>query len=126
MAPALPVVDRVNRIVGILTLADFLNAANLDLHEGFEAKLKKLIRWTSTVNSTKPEVVGQIMTRRVRVARAENPLVDLVPLFATTGHHHIPIVDNDNKLVGILTQSDLVAAVFRAEREEMAGAGAST
>ncbi|MFC5605900.1 HPP family protein [Variovorax soli] len=121
---ALPVVDRVNRIVGILTLADFLNAANLDLHEGFEAKLKKLIRWTSTVNSAKPEVVGQIMTRRVRVARAENPLVDLVPLFATTGHHHIPIVDNDNKLVGILTQSDLVAAVFRAEREEMAAAAA--
>ena len=120
---ALPVVDRVNRIVGILTLADFLNAANLDLHEGFEAKLKKLIRWTSTVNSAKPEVVGQIMTRRVRVARAENPLVDLVPLFGSTGHHHIPIVDEDNRLVGILTQSDLVAAVFRAEQGEMAGAG---
>lgn len=119
---ALPVVDRVNRIVGILTLADFLNAADLDLHEGIEAKIKSLIRWTSTVNSTKPEVVGQIMTRRVRVARADNPLVDLVPLFGSTGHHHIPIVDNDNRLVGILTQSDLVAAVFKAEREEMAEA----
>lgn len=120
---ALPVVDRVNRIVGILTLADFLNSADLDLHEGFECKIKKLIRWTSTVNSSKPEVVGQIMTRRVRVARAENPLVDLVPLFGSTGHHHIPIVDEDNRLVGILTQSDLVAAVFRAEQGEMAGAG---
>lgn len=119
---ALPVVDRVNRIVGILTLADFLNAADLDLHEGIEAKIKSLIRWTSTVNSTKPEVVGQIMTRRVRVARADNPLVDLVPLFGSTGHHHIPIVDNDNRLVGILTQSDLVAAVFRAEREGMSEA----
>jgi len=120
---ALPVVDRVNRIVGILTLADFLNSADLDLHEGFESKIKKLIRWSSTVNSSKPEVVGQIMTRRVRVARAENPLVDLVPLFGSTGHHHIPIVDEDNRLVGILTQSDLVAAVFRAEQGEMAGAG---
>lgn len=119
---ALPVVDRVNRIVGILTLADFLNAADLDLHEGIEAKIKSLIRWTSTVNSTKPEVVGQIMTRRVRVARADNPLVDLVPLFGSTGHHHIPIVDNDNRLVGILTQSDLVAAVFRAEHEGMSEA----
>lgn len=115
---ALPVVDRVNRIVGILTLADFLNAADLDLHEGFEAKLKNLIRWSSTVNSTKPEVVGQIMTRRVRVATADKPLVDLVPLFGSTGHHHIPIVDADQRLVGILTQSDLVAAVFKAERDE--------
>jgi len=114
---ALPVVDRAQRIVGILTLADFLNAADLDLHQGFEAKLKSLIRWSSTVNSNKPEVVGQIMTRRVRVATAEKPLVDLVPLFGSTGHHHIPIVDDDQRLVGILTQSDLVAAVFRAERE---------
>jgi CBS domain-containing membrane protein len=40
-----------------------------------------------------------------------------VPLFGSTGHHHIPIVDADQRLVGILTQSDLVAAVFRAERE---------
>ncbi|MGR4869784.1 HPP family protein [Variovorax sp. LARHSF232] len=114
---ALPVVDRVERVVGILTLADFLNAADLDLHEGFESKLKRLIRWSSTVNSSKPEVVGQIMTRRVRVATADKPLVDLVPLFGSTGHHHIPIVDEDQRLVGILTQSDLVAAVFRAERE---------
>lgn len=115
---ALPVVDRVNRIVGILTLADFLNAADLDLHHGFEAKLKNLIRWSSTVNSAKPEVVGQIMTRRVRVATADKPLVDLVPLFGGTGHHHIPIVDADQRLMGILTQSDLVAAVFRAEGNE--------
>ncbi|SFN12323.1 HPP family protein [Variovorax sp. OV329] len=120
---ALPVVDRVNRIVGILTLADFLNAADLDLHQGFEAKLKNLIRWSSTVNSAKPEVVGQIMTRRVRVAGADKPLVDLVPLFGSTGHHHIPIVDPDQRLVGILTQSDLVAAVFKAEREEAAANG---
>ena len=114
---ALPVVDRVQRVVGILTLADFLNAADLDLHEGFDVRLKKLIRWSSTVSSDKPEVVGQIMTRRVRVAGADKPLVDLVPLFGSTGHHHIPIVDEDQRLVGILTQSDLVTAVFKAERE---------
>jgi len=121
---ALPVVDRVGRIAGIVTLADFLKAADLELHDGFEARLKDLIRWSRTVSSDKPEVVGQIMTRRVRVARADRPLVDLVPLFGSTGHHHVPIVDEDQRLVGILTQSDLVAAVFKAEREGQGQAAA--
>ncbi|MDM0047231.1 HPP family protein [Variovorax dokdonensis] len=114
---ALPVVDRAGRIAGIVTLADFLKAADLDLHEGFDARLKNLIRWTRTVNSSKPDVVGQIMTRRVRVARSDRALVDLVPLFGSTGHHHIPIVDEAQRLVGIMTQSDLVAAVFKAEQD---------
>ncbi|HYP86111.1 HPP family protein [Variovorax sp.] len=122
---ALPVIDRAGRIVGIVTLADFLKAADLDVHDGFESRLKELIRWSRTVHSNKPDVVGQIMTRRVRVARADRPLFELVPLFGSTGHHHLPIVDEDQRLVGVLTQSDLVAAVFKAERDAMAAQGSS-
>jgi CBS domain-containing membrane protein len=32
-------------------------------------------------------------------------------MFSDTGHHHIPIVDDEERLVGIITQSDLVAAL---------------
>ncbi|RZJ02995.1 MAG: CBS domain-containing protein, partial [Rubrivivax sp.] len=35
----------------------------------------------------------------------------LVPLFSATGHHHLPIVGEQARLVGILTQSDLVKAL---------------
>lgn len=111
---ALPVVDRSFRIAGIITLADFLRAAELDIHEGFDEKLKKLVRSTRSMYATKPEVVGQIMTRNVRVARMDRHLVDLVPLFGSSGHHHIPIVGDGERLVGMITQSDLVAALGRA------------
>jgi CBS domain-containing membrane protein len=111
---ALPVVDRSFRIAGIITLADFLRAADLDVYEGFDDKLRKLIRTTRSVYSNKPEVVGQIMTRNVQVAGMQRHLVDLVPLFGTTGHHHIPIIGEGERLVGIITQSDLVAALGRA------------
>jgi len=111
---ALPVVDSAFRIVGILTLADFLRAAELDVYEGFDGKLRALIRSTRSVYSSKPEVVGQIMTRNVRVASQHRHLVDLVPLFGSTGHHHIPIIGEDERLVGMITQSDLVAALGRA------------
>ena len=52
------------------------------------------------------------MTRQVRVAGMQRYLVDLVPLFGGKGHHHIPIVGDDGRLVGIVTQSDMVAALF--------------
>ena len=111
---ALPVVDSVRRVVGIVTLADFMRSADLALHAGWQDKLRALIRPTPSTHSDKPEAVGQIMTRQVRVASADRPIVELVPLFADTGHHHIPVIDEEQRLVGIITQSDLVRALSRA------------
>ncbi|RZL01863.1 MAG: HPP family protein [Rubrivivax sp.] len=111
---ALPVVDKLNRIVGILTLADFMRHAKVDLHEGFGERLRDFIKRTTTMHSDKPEVVGQIMTRQVRVASADRHVVELMPLFSEGGHHHIPIIGEKNRLVGIITQSDFVKALHRA------------
>jgi len=110
---ALPVIDRASRIIGVVTLADFMKGAELDLHDGWAQRLRALIRPTPSTHSDKAEVVGQIMTRQVRVASADRPIGELVPLFAATGHHHIPIIDGSQRLVGIVTQSDLVAALCR-------------
>ncbi len=111
---ALPVVDRARRIVGIVTVADFMRRADLDAHEGLGGRLRALVRRSVSVLSEKPEVVGQIMTREVRVASAQRNLVELVPLFSEGGHHHIPIIDDERRLVGIITQTDLVRALHRA------------
>ena len=108
---ALPVVDRVQRIVGIVTRADFMRAAEGQQREGLAGRLQTLLRPSPTTHSTKPEVVGQIMTRQVRVASGERAIAELVPLFSATGHHHLPIVGEQARLVGILTQSDLVKAL---------------
>lgn len=108
---ALPVVDRAQRVIGILTVADFMRAAEMDRHDGLAERLRRLLTPSPSTHSDKPEVVGQIMTRQVRVASAERPLAELVPLFADGGHHHIPIVGDEARLVGIITQSDLVTAL---------------
>jgi CBS domain-containing membrane protein len=108
---ALPVVDRVDRIVGIVTRADFMRAAEGEQREGWAGRLQTLLKPSPQTHSTKPEVVGQIMTRQVRVASADRPIAELVPLFSATGHHHLPIVGESARLVGILTQSDLVKAL---------------
>jgi CBS domain-containing membrane protein len=113
---ALPVIDRARRIVGIITTADFMRLANLELRDGIGDRLRRLIRTSGTNHSDKPEVVGQIMTRQVRVARASQKVTELVSLFSREGHHHIPVIDANQKLVGIITQSDLVRSLYRAVR----------
>lgn len=107
---ALPVVDADFRVVGIVTLADFMRAAQVQGYEGLDGKLGGLLGTTGP--SGKAPVVGQIMTRQVRVAGLQRYLVDLVPLFGGSGHHHIPIIGEDGRLAGIITQSDMVAALF--------------
>lgn len=108
---SLPVVDRAQRLVGIVTLADFMREAQVDAHANWPQRLRALIRPTLTTHSSKPETVGQIMTRQVRVVSQERPIGDLLPLFATTGHHHVPVIDAERRLVGIITQSDVVRAL---------------
>ncbi|MEO8023116.1 HPP family protein [Polaromonas sp.] len=113
---ALPVVDADFRVLGIVTLADFMRAAELQGkgYQGMDTRLRKLLGAIGV--SGKPPVVGQIMTRQVRVASEQRYLVDLVPLFGGTGHHHIPIIADDGRLTGIITQSDMVAALFESPK----------
>ncbi|MEO7152952.1 MAG: HPP family protein [Burkholderiaceae bacterium] len=110
---ALPVVDHSRHIIGIVTPADFMRTAEIQGGDGFEARLRKLRDWTRRDAARKPERVGEIMTRSVRVTRVDRHLADLVPLFGSSGHHHIPVLAEDDTLAGIITQSDLVAALAR-------------
>jgi CBS domain-containing membrane protein len=116
---ALPVIDRSRRIVGILTMADFLRRVGLDEHSGIGGRWRAFIQRSGSTHSTKPEVVGQIMTRKVQVASSHRHVIELVPIFSGGGHHHIPIIDAENRLVGIITQTDLLRALYRAAQPNM-------
>jgi CBS domain-containing membrane protein len=115
---ALPVVDRARRVIGIVTRGDFMKHANLNVYDGFDAKLRQFIKRTFKTHSEKPEVVGQIMSKRVTTARIDMHIVELVPLMSDFGLHHIPIVNGERRLVGIVTQSDLVSALYRGKLAE--------
>lgn len=112
---ALPVVDRSRRVVGIITMADFMRSAGVDsASHAFGERLRTFLRADGLVHSDKPEVVGQIMSRQVRVTSQDKPVADLLPLFTDAGHHHIPVIDADKRIVGIITQSDFVRALYQA------------
>jgi CBS domain-containing membrane protein len=52
------------------------------------------------------------MTKSVVVMTEETHIVELVPLMSTTGLRQIPIVNKENRLVGIVYQSHLIAALY--------------
>jgi CBS domain-containing membrane protein len=115
---ALPVIDRSRRVVGIITLADFLKHTGVEEHITLAARMKAFVKRVETEYANKPDVVGQIMTRRVQVASAHKSVVELVPIFAESGHHHIPVIDDDLRLVGMITQSDLILALYNQRLRE--------
>jgi CBS domain-containing membrane protein len=110
---ALPVVNRARKVIGIVTLVDFLKHANLEKFGSVNDKLRQLLRPSGNTHSDKPEVVGQIMTKGVQTAGADAHIVELVPLLSSMGKHHVPVVDAEGHLVGMLTQSDLIAGLYR-------------
>jgi CBS domain-containing membrane protein len=111
---ALPVVDRQQHLVGIVTVADFMKQIDMSTHEGAGWNLRSLLRQSRSRKSAL--IVGEIMTRSVRVASDDRLLTDLIPVFSENGHRHIPIIDGQRRLVGIVTQSDLIRALYRAVR----------
>src|SRR3569623_1264620 len=65
-----------------------------------------------------PEVAGQIMRAPVKTAHADAHIVELAPMMSDVGGHHIPIIDEERRLVGIITQSDIIAALYRGRLAE--------
>ncbi|MDK1491831.1 HPP family protein [Sinorhizobium sp. 7-81] len=110
---ALPVVTEKDGLVGIITQTDFMKHSTLTSDGRLQIGLRQRIGNIIGLPTTAPRVVSDIMTRRVQSALPETMIAKLVPPMADMGLHHMPVVDADNRVVGIVTQSDLIAALFQ-------------
>jgi CBS domain-containing membrane protein len=115
----LPVVDRARRVVGIVGQGDFLQHAEL---AGYQTVAERLRRLIGIVGSERglPKTVGEIMTAAVTTVRANEGISRLVPLMSNSGLHHVPVVENDGELLGIVSQSDLLAALYESRLAQAA------
>jgi CBS domain-containing protein/anti-sigma regulatory factor (Ser/Thr protein kinase) len=86
-----PVVEN-DRLVGVISIEDLIRALE-------RCDLSTTVR--------------ERMTTRVQTVRADDTLVGAVKLFAQYGYGRFPVVDADGRLVGILTQGDIVRALLR-------------
>jgi CBS domain-containing membrane protein len=110
---ALPVVDSFKRLLGIVTVADYLRQLDDTTAAGLAVRLQGLLKRSAGLTSEKAEVVGQIMTTKLYCASMDTPLSELVLHLSDLGLHHIPVLDGERRVVGVVTQSDVIAALYK-------------
>nr|WP_234820238.1 MULTISPECIES: CBS domain-containing protein [Sinorhizobium] len=110
---ALPVVTVKDGMVGMITQTDFMKHTTLAADGRLQIGLRERIGNIIGLPAKSPRLVSEIMTTRVQSALPETMIAKLVPPMTDMGLHHMPVVDADNRVVGIVTQSDLIAALFQ-------------
>jgi CBS domain-containing membrane protein len=108
---ALPVTNEKAEVVGIVTQTDFLDKPVWTGGRptiGPRQRLRLMMQGATAPNQT----VRDIMTAPVRTIGPSAPLNDAVVMFAEEGLHYLPIVGENGKLAGILSQSDVLVALL--------------
>jgi len=101
---SLPVVNGDSReLLGIVTLVDLLK--HLRSSPG-RLRLSQLKRSDSAR-------LRSIMTTPVVTVNPDTHMADLVFLLSDRGLHCLPVVDVEHRLIGMITQTDLIAALYR-------------
>jgi len=108
---SLPVISRVRRINGIITVSDFKQEAAQFPGETIEERLKILIKPTSGISSSKAEVVGQLMVSPVITLPEKAHVSEAVSIFTAQGISHVPILNHERRLAGMLSRSDVAHAL---------------
>jgi CBS domain-containing protein len=116
---AIPVIDDENKLVGIVSESDLvLSEEESDLHlphylnimggivfvgsmKGFEERLEKAFATE----------VSELMTADPIVARDYESADRVAKKIADKHHNHLPVVDADGYLVGMVTRADALAAL---------------
>lgn len=91
----LPVVDQQQELVGTLTAGDILAADARSTMPRSDAAVS----------------VAEVMTRHPVMARPYQPLLEAVALMTEHGFKHVPIVDDDGHLAGIVSDRDVRTAI---------------
>jgi len=109
---AMPVIDSAKRVIGIITWNDFFKCIDLNAYDSFQKKFRYFIQRTADVTATKPEAVGLIMTTTVISLVETTHISDLIPLMSSKGIRQIPIINSEQRLIGMVYQANLIAALY--------------
>jgi CBS domain-containing membrane protein len=87
---ALPVVDADGRVDGIVSIVDLFNRDAGDV-----------------------ALVESVMETDVATVYDDTPVAALVELMAERGYRHIPVLDADDRLVGLVSRAELISVLHR-------------
>ncbi|MCG5238626.1 HPP family protein [Azospirillum doebereinerae] len=104
---AVPVLGARRKVVGVVTQADLLTHAMGNRRGGLRRLPHRLFGRRSEARAA--DMMGTGFT----TVSGGTPVTTLVPLMSDGGLHHMPVVDDGGCLIGVVTQTDLVAGLHR-------------
>lgn len=110
----LPVTDTEQQLLGVVSTVDFLKNLQVPHYWGLLRHVNQLLL-KNRHNKQYKRKVAEIMVSNLSVAYEDDHIVALVPMLSDQGLHHIPVLNTQQQLVGIITQSDLIAALFNSK-----------
>ena len=114
----LPVVDSENRVVGIISETDILKKEKyieaqlyINLLQGliFLDDLKKVEKDIKQVAAYK---VGELMSKDIIKVHEDDKFDDVANVMIKKSINRVPVVDDDNKLKGIICRYDIIKALY--------------
>ena len=117
---AAPVVDREQRVVGILTQTDLATRTSgierTELRAVLDGVLtirphRTLLRWHESPHWELGSTVATLMTAPVVTVRPEAPLPTVARILLDHDITQVPVTDADGHIRGMVRQRDIVAAV---------------
>lgn len=110
---ALPVVDKTNRCVGVITKTDIIKlAGHLEFEEPRDSRgdLAALFFGVGLDEITSAKV-EDIMTAHVLSVTEDDSVTAIADKMLKHEVHHLPVCDSQHHLVGVVSSMDLVRAI---------------
>ena len=123
-----PIVDNDNKIMGIVSEGDIMKlievrSPNLNLIlpaplDLIELPVRMEVGYEEIANDVRKAasvLVGEIMTKKVRTIKKDVSISDAATLMDKHKINRLPVVDESNKLIGIVTRGDIIGALVKKE-----------
>ena len=117
--PGVPVVDGSAKLVGIITENDLiLRDEQADLHlphhldiMGGVIYLESMKHFEERIKKAFASKAEDMMTANPNTVAPEAPVEEAAKLIAKHKHNRLPVVDDDGRLVGVVTRLDVLDAI---------------
>jgi CBS domain-containing protein len=118
---ALPVLNKNGEVVGILTDEDLLDRAGLEQHLSIAERLdEKTLQAELNGLRASPLKVADVMTSPAITVRGDEPLSVAAARMAEHRIKRLPVLDEQGKLIGVLSRVDVLKQVVSEEAKRRA------
>lgn len=112
----LPVVDEEGQLVGIITEGDLvfqekkIRAPLYTVILGGVIYLEKPQHFIDELKRTITRKVGELMSTKLHTVGPDASVEDIATIMVERNINRVPVVDEDNKLIGIVSRQDIIRA----------------